>query len=261
MSFEKEIKILDIDVLDTEKKLSAMGAEFISKNTQKIYTYDLPIISHRLDEIIDSLKNNTDALQVIAYKQKLETLLIEAEDLLPESYVEYAKKQFSVNCLSEIVNKIQNIEEFEKLPIIILIKKLGINPNKWIRLRKSGNKTTLTVKHVFNKNDSNLQKVGEFEVVVDDIEEANHMLVAMGFAKRNVQEKIRTQYKYKNAELDIDEWPRLKPYLEIESDDETIFQEIIEKCGFQDKDIVSCNTEELYKKIGINIKTIPELLF
>lgn len=261
MSFEKEIKILDIDVFDTEAKLRDMGAIFVSKNKQKIYTYDLPTISHRLQEIIDSLKKYTDPLQISSYKQKLKTVLLEAEDLLSNDEIINVKNQYQVKALSEIVDKIENIDEFVGLPICQLIKSLDINPNKWVRLRETGGKTTLTVKHVFEKNEQSVQKVGEYEIAINDIEEANKLLVALGISKRNVQEKIRTQYKYKNAELDIDEWPKLRPYLEIESDDEVIYQEIIDKCGFQDKEIVSCNTEELYRRVNINIKETPELLF
>lgn len=40
--FEKEIKILDVNVEEAEKKLLSMGAEFVFNTKQKIYTYDLP---------------------------------------------------------------------------------------------------------------------------------------------------------------------------------------------------------------------------
>ena len=41
MSYEKEIKILNISVEDAESKLKNLGATFKGKNRQKIYTYDL----------------------------------------------------------------------------------------------------------------------------------------------------------------------------------------------------------------------------
>ena len=47
MSFEKEIKILNISVDDAKQKMNAIGAKFIEEKHQKIYTYDLPTISHR----------------------------------------------------------------------------------------------------------------------------------------------------------------------------------------------------------------------
>nr|MBQ0091539.1 CYTH domain-containing protein [Candidatus Enterousia merdequi] len=259
--FEKEIKILDVDVQEAEQKLRDFGAEFIFKTKQKIYTYDLPTISHRLSEAIDMLKTNVNLLTVYAYKQKLKTILLEAEDLLPDADIIPVIEQYSVQHLPDIIDVIDNIDEFTTLPIINKIQSLHINPNKWVRLRDTNGNVTLTVKHVFDKNTDSIQKVAEYEIKVDSVDEADRLLVALGFAKRNVQEKIRTQYRYKNAEIDIDQWPRLRPYIEIESDDTGLYQEIIDGCGLGDKKIVSCNTEDLYREIGINSRETPELLF
>lgn len=259
--FEKEIKILDVSVFEAEQKLKDLGAEFIFKNKQKIYTYDLPSISCRLGEAIDVLNSNPNPLVKHAYFQKLETVLLEVEDLLSDEDVSPVLELYKVSSLAEVVSKITDFAEFANLPIIDKIKGLFINPNKWVRLRETNGDTTLTVKHVFEKNKDSIQKVAEFEISVDSVVEADKLLVALGFAKRNVQEKIRTQYKYKNAEIDIDQWPKLKPYIEIESDDSSLYQEIIDACGYADKEIVSCNTEELYRRIGINSRETPELLF
>ena len=153
------------------------------------------------------------------------------------------------------------LSKFDALPIVDKIKKILINSNKWVRLRDTNGNVTLTVKHVFDKNTDSVQKVAEYEIKVSSVEETDKLLVALGFAKRNVQEKIRTQYKYKDAEIDIDQWPKLKPYIEIESDNTDLYQEIIDGCGFGDREIVSCNTEDLYRRIGINSRETPELLF
>lgn len=36
--------------------------------------------------------------------------------------------------------------------------------------------------------------------------------------KKTLIEKIRHSFKYKGAEIEIDEWPLLEPYIEIECD-------------------------------------------
>lgn len=257
--FEKEIKILDIDVQDAEQKLKDFGAEFVFKNKQKIYTYDLPTISHRLTEAIDMLKSNNNVLVKNSYKQRLKTILCEASDLLPDVDVLPVLDQYKISQLSDLSD--MDINEFSRLPIIHKIQALLINPNKWVRLRDTNGNVTLTVKHVFDKNNDSVQKVAEYETGVASVDDMDKVLTAMGFAKRNVQEKIRTQYTYRGAEIDIDQWPRLKPYIEIESDNTDLYQQIIDGCGFVDKEIVSCNTEELYRRIGINSREIPELLF
>ena len=261
MSYEKEIKILNISVEDAESKLKNLGATFKGKNCQKIYTYDLPTIGHRFQEIVEQLEKSPGVLIENSYRQRLKNLFIEVEDLLPDEQIKPILELHGKTFLHEIVDSLVDVVAIKELPIAHLILEMGINPNKWIRLRRTGSKSTLTVKHVFDKNNSNIQKVGEYEIPVESVEETDALLTALGFAKRNVQEKIRTQYEYKGAEIDIDQWPHLEPYMEIESDDETIYDEIIDKCGYREQEIVSCNTEELYRRKGINIKEVPELLF
>ena len=261
MSYEKEIKILNISVEDAESKLKNLGATFKGKNRQKIYTYDLPTIGHRFKEIIDQLEKAPGVLIEKSYRQRLKNLFIEVEDLLPDELVQPVMNSYGKTTLDEIVDMIDDVATIKNLPIASQILELGINPNKWIRLRRTGDKSTLTVKHVFDKNTSAIQKVGEYEIPVNSVEETDALLTALGFAKRNVQEKIRTQYEYKGAEIDIDQWPHLEPYMEIESEDESIYDELIDKCDYRGMEIVSCNTEELYRRKGIKIKEGPELLF
>lgn len=50
-------------------------------------------------------------------------------------------------------------------------------------------------------------------------------------------------------------------YLEIECDNEKIINEVIEKQNLIDSEIVSLNTEELYKRINIDVHSISELKF
>ena len=91
--------------------------------------------------------------------------------------------------------------------------------------------------------------------------EANKFLESIGICKRSYQEKRRYSYIYKDAEIEIDIWPIIDPYLEIECDNDDTINEIIDKLNLKDKKIVSINTEELYKEKGIDIKTISELKF
>ena len=78
--FEKEIKVLDIDVHGMEMKLKEIGATFKGEKFQKIFTYDVPSIYHRYLEIKELLKESHELL----YNNnliKLETLFLEVEDL------------------------------------------------------------------------------------------------------------------------------------------------------------------------------------
>ena len=63
------------------------------------------------------------------------------------------------------------------------------------------------------------------------------------------------------AEIEIDVWPLLDPYMEIECDDEKVINEIIKELNFEDKEIVSINTEELYRRKNIDILKMANLKF
>ena len=117
------------------------------------------------------------------------------------------------------------------------------------------------VKHIYEKNENKIQKVKEYEIEVSDLEETNNLLESLGIVRRNYQEKIRYSYTYKSAEIELDIWPNLEPYMEIECDDQNVMNEVIDLLEFNDKRIVSMNTEQLYKEKGIDILKISDLKF
>ena len=53
----------------------------------------------------------------------------------------------------------------------------------------------------------------------------------------------------------------LDPYLEIECDNNKTIEEILEKLGLLENEIVSTNTESLYKRKNIDILQISTLKF
>ena len=85
------------------------------------------------------------------------------------------------------------------------------------------------------------------------------MLEELGLAYRNYQEKRRITYLIDGIEVDIDFWPMIPPYMEIEAESKEEIDGIIEKLGLTDLDIVSCNTEDVYKKYDIDIYEYSEL--
>ena len=60
-----------------------------------------------------------------------------------------------------------------------------VDPNKWIRLRTNGNRTTLTIKQI---ESSNIDGSKEMEIVVDDFNTTNEILNELGYRARNAQE-------------------------------------------------------------------------
>ena len=221
--FEKEIKILDINVENIKEKLEKIGAENKGKKEQKIYVYDIPTLYYRYLEIRELLKVDSPIL-VNTNIKKLEVLIREFKDLINDNDLKDLINKYDLDNLENILNKsIPEITEFlNDKSTENLFSQLKINPNKWIRLRQSNNKSVLTSKHILEKETFNFQSVLETEFEVSSLEEANLFLESIGVARRSYQEKIRYSYIYKNAEIEIDIWPLIKPYMEIECDDENI---------------------------------------
>ena len=266
---EKEIKVLDINKNEIEKRLGEIGAKKVEESLQKIYVYDMPTIYGRFYDCLLQLKLAKKEYEYEVCRNKLQGVLIEVDDLLTNEVKGEIEKNTSMKKFEDLLNSIDNnqlLEEFSNDWIVNIIKQFGYNPNKWIRLRETNGKTTLTIKHIFNTNNtstnnSKIQKVIETEIEVPSIVEANNLLEQLGFFYRNYQEKYRVTYNVDGVEVDIDSWPLIPTYIEIENDSEKVIQETIDKLGLNGYEIVSCNTDDIYIKYGVDLYKHRELKF
>ena len=131
--------------------------------------------------------------------------------------------------------------------------------NEWIRLRDNGNHVTLTYKKI---EEDCIDGTKELEIKVSDFERTNQLLNILGYKPKAYQENRRIRYILDEVEIDIDFWPLIPAYMEIEG--KTI-EEIkkIEKIMDIDKSkITSLNCKDIYlKNYGIDIDNIKELKF
>lgn len=131
--------------------------------------------------------------------------------------------------------------------------------NEWIRLRTNGSKTTLAYKNV-EKNTVDGTK--ELEIEVSSLEKTNEMLKILGYTPKAYQENRRVRYMLDGIEIDIDSWPKIPTYMEIEGDSEETVLHMVEKLEIPKEKITYLNCEDIYKEIyGINIDEIKELRF
>ena len=128
--------------------------------------------------------------------------------------------------------------------------------NKWIRLRTNGKDTTLTYKSV---EEDTLDGTKEIEIKVDNFNLANEFLNKLGFIARNYQENNRIQYVLDDVEIDIDTWPKIPTYLEIEGGSEEEVMNIVKLLGFNESDVTAKDVENIYLDYGIDLKEINEL--
>lgn len=128
----------------------------------------------------------------------------------------------------------------------------------WIRLRETGDKITLTVKQITSDA---IDGTHEIEVGVDDFAATNALLGMMGFTAKSYQETKRTSFILDGAQVEIDTWPQIPPYLEIEAgaSDEVI--RVAGLLGYTEADLTGENTIKIYARYGIDLNTVPALRF
>lgn len=101
-----------------------------------------------------------------------------------------------------------------------LLKRVVYSPiissefKSFLRLRTNWENTTLTYKIL---EWYSVDGVKELETTVGDFETTKKLLSFIGLEPTSYQENYREIWKIKNTEICFDEWPMVKPYIEIES--------------------------------------------
>ena len=130
--------------------------------------------------------------------------------------------------------------------------------NSWIRLRTDGKTTTLAIIEI--QNDS-IDGTKEIEIVVDDFEKTNLLLETLGYSYKSYQENKRISYVFHGVEIEIDSWPQIPPYLEVEGKSIEEVEKVVALLGYTMDQTTSINTTKVYKKYGIDIGSVRELKF
>lgn len=104
-----------------------------------------------------------------------------------------------------------------------------IKTRQYIRVRDEGGKITMTHKNFAEKDTKYAQ---ETETDVGDFDAAVAILVAAGIPKYAYQETKREEYELDGAQICIDEWPWIAPFVEIEAKSEQTCKTVAAKLGF-----------------------------
>ena len=131
--------------------------------------------------------------------------------------------------------------------------------SEWIRLRTNGVETTLTYKNVETRE---IDGTKELEIVVDDFDETNEFLKILGYEYKNYQENKRIRYMLNDVEIDIDTWPMIPSYMELEGPSVEKVKEVEELLSVDKSKITTLYADEIAKEIyNIDILAIKELKF
>lgn len=104
---------------------------------------------------------------------------------------------------------------------------------RFVRLRKSGDKTKLTYKE---HSKHTVDGTFEIEFGVEDLKKAELLFEKIGFIAFRHQQKKRHTFKLEGVTIDIDTWPRIPTYVELEGESEEALKKVAEMIGFDWKD-------------------------
>jgi adenylate cyclase class 2 len=132
----------------------------------------------------------------------------------------------------------------------------------WVRLRDEESQITLSYKKRFNNTDE-LRGGGteEIEVTVSDFATAEKLLAAMGLVEVMYKENKRTRYMLDGVEVDIDTWPLIPPYVEIEGKSWEAVQAVAQKLGFDWTERLVGSNRAIYNHYGIKEDAYKILTF
>lgn len=176
-------------------------------------------------------------------------------------HTEYEVRVLDVN-KEELEKKLEDLGA-EKIADFDYKRRIyNFNPatdSKWIRLRTDGKKTTLTIKELKSLE---IDGTKEIEIAVSDFEETNQILNELGYHSHTYQENKRTRYVLNGVELDIDSWPYIPTYLEIEGKNEQEVKGMIDLLGVDKEKVTSIDVQGVFKHFyNIDISDVPVVKF
>ncbi|GAA2613968.1 CYTH domain-containing protein [Actinomadura fulvescens] len=131
----------------------------------------------------------------------------------------------------------------------------------WLRLRDQGNEVTLTYKQT-TAEQSAIDSILEAEIVVSDFQQTRQLLEAMNFTALRYQENYREEWHMDGVTYDIDTWPDLPTFLEIEGPGEQSVRSAAAALGLNFDEATYGSVDEVYlNQLGRDILSEPTLTF
>jgi adenylate cyclase class 2 len=134
---------------------------------------------------------------------------------------------------SEMRTKLENIGAVCEKPMRLMRRVVIDNDvmkpkGGFLRVRDENGKVTMTYKQ-FDR--LSVDGAKELEINVSDFDTAVQILEQAGLVYRSFQESRRETWKVGDVEVVLDEWPWLKPYIEIEGKNEPQLHQIASGLG------------------------------
>lgn len=120
------------------------------------------------------------------------------------------------------------------------------NKGAWVRVRNEGDKITMSYKQQFDRS---LHGTKEVTVQVGDFESASEFLHLLGLKSKSYQETKRESWKLGDVEVEIDTWPWIPSFVELEGPSESEVRGAVEKLGLDFGEASHGSVELAYQAI------------
>jgi len=119
---------------------------------------------------------------------------------------------------------------------------------KILRLRKKGDQVELTYKKKISKKEAKI--TDEYEVIVDRIDAVVEILEMVGLKEFHKSIKHRISYTKDNIHFEIDTYPGIPAFLEIEAQSVGELREYINKLGFSMDETLPWSIKDVLEYYG-----------
>ncbi len=138
----------------------------------------------------------------------------------------------------------------------------GKRQNDWYRVRDEGTRVTMSYKKLHQRT---VAGVEELELEIDDFDVGCQFLDKTGVEFVAYQETKRESWVLGNTKVEIDEWPWIPPFVEVEGSSEKEVRETAERLGFKWPEAFFGSVENIYQhKYDVTedeVNSWPEIVF
>ncbi|MGW2858332.1 class IV adenylate cyclase [Streptomyces sp. NPDC001205] len=176
---------------------------------------------------------------------------------------EYEAKFLNID-VTDLQTKLTAIGATRASPRTLLTRKIfesdALDGGTWVRLRDEGIRSTLTLKKVTDA--TRIDGTTEIETEVTDLHAMADILRHVGLREVRYQENYREEWRLGEVAFDIDTWPDLPTFVEIEGPDEASVRQAAALLELDYTKARFGSVDEIYKsEARRDILAEPTLLF
>lgn len=180
---------------------------------------------------------------------------------MPQNEYEAKFLNINVDAVREQLRTVGAQRTFEKTLFTRLIfENDAVQGEQWLRLRDEGGRTTLTLKQVSDA--TTIHGTTEIEIEVNSLETTTELLKALGLRHVRYQQNYREEWQLGHITYDLDTWPDLPTFLEIEGPSEDAVRTAVADLGYDYNEARYGSIDLIYKsEAARDILAEPTLLF